>query len=275
MAGINQDIVFAITQIETVFSDDIGNPPATGVGTGFFLKTEGGFTTFVTNRHNVDPSLNPRARKMGSGAKLTSVSIRLRYHDDARKPVNETTLVPLALPATTLRHSIDADVSVFIRPVFQNLPPTVGFHSINARELATQETLTMSASMADVITFVGFPGSPAGLPWFDTQWHTPVGRLAGIASRADLPFTNPQIPTADVTLVSGLSFRGSSGSPVFLHYKPAGGVGQDLRSAQPMVLGIMSGHWWEDADEPGMFHHSGLSYFTRATAIRALLAGIP
>lgn len=274
MAGINQNVAFTIAQIETTFANDLG-ASASGLGTGFFLKTEGGFTTFVTNRHNVDPQLNPRALKMGPATKLTGVSLRLRHHDEAGRPIDGTSLVQLDTARTQLRHSQDADVSVFIRPLLPDLPTRVGFHCINARELATQESLATSTSMADLVTFVGYPSGPDGKPWYDTKWNTPVGRLAGLASRSDVPFTNPQIQTADVTLVSGLSFRGSSGSPVLSHIKYAAGIGHEQRFAEPMVLGIMSGHWWDTEDEPGIFRHSGLSYFTRATAIRALLAEIP
>jgi hypothetical protein len=155
------------------------------------------------------------------------------------------------------------------------LPVGVDFHCINARELATQETLATRLSMADLVTFIGFPRGPDKVPWFDTAAHLPIGRLAGLASRPDTPFTNPQIPTADVTLVSGLSFRGSSGSPVVSHIKHAAGIGHAQQFAEPMVLGIMSGHWWDEQIEPSLFHHSGLSYFTRATSIRALLVGVP
>jgi hypothetical protein len=40
---------------------------------------------------------------------------------------------------------------------------------------------------------------------------------------------------------------------------------------KPKVLGIMSGHWWDEEPPEGMFYHSGLSYFTRSTAILELI----
>ena len=231
MSGINQNCVFAIAQIESMFADDIGNS-AVGAGTGFFLRTEGGTTAFVTNRHNVDPRLNPRARNIGPAARLRSVSIRLRFHDQAQQTLPVTSLATVALAQTEVRHSTDADVSAFIKPVFPHLPSGLGFNCINARELATQDAIAATVSLADIVTFVGYPGGADGQPWWDTHWHTPVGRLAGLASRPDIPFTNPQIGTADVTLVSGLSFRGSSGSPVILHQKAAAPIGF-LISNQP------------------------------------------
>lgn len=127
----------------------------------------------------------------------------------------------------------------------------------------------------DLISFLGFPGSGAS-HWWDQTWHTPIARQAGIASWPHIPFCNSEIKTSDVTLVSGLSFSGSSGSLVLLHEKgiPPGDI-LDPMYAPPTILGIMSGHWWEPSAEPTMFHHSGLSYYTRSTSILELLALIP
>jgi hypothetical protein len=76
-------------------------------------------------------------------------------------------------------------------------------------------------------------------------------------------------------LVSGLSFSGSSGSPVFNHPKgssPGGNV-VDRSYVPSKIIGIMSGHFWENPDDPPeMFRHSGLSYLTQSTAILALIA---
>jgi len=56
VSGINPLLVFAITRIRAAFHDDIGNTPSI-TGTGFFLRSEAGTPIFVTNRHNLDPSL--------------------------------------------------------------------------------------------------------------------------------------------------------------------------------------------------------------------------
>jgi hypothetical protein len=127
--------------------------------------------------------------------------------------------------------------------------------------------------MMDLVSFIGFPGSGKS-KWWDHAWHSPVARLASLASSPHQPFSNPSIPTADTVLVAGLSFSGSSGSMVILHQKgiPPGDI-VDPTYAPAMIVGIMSGHWWEAAQEPEMFSHSGLSYFTRSTAILPLLVG--
>lgn len=273
MAGINQDIAFAVTQIRTGFADDIGNS-VSGVGTGFFLRTHAGPVVFVTNRHNLDPELNPKALcRLGPSRALRRVELRLREHDSSTQlPKARTEFVALQMTGSPIVHSPDADVSLVVAPAFDNKPQDFGFNSINERELATKEDLQQLTSMADLVTFIGYPGGAGNSPWWDTAWSLPIGRLAGLASRSDLPFSNPAIKTADVTLVSGLSFNGSSGSPVVLHRKHAPAIGSPDRPAPPMVVGLMSGHWWDPESEPSMFRHSGLSYFTRATAIRALFA---
>jgi len=128
----------------------------------------------------------------------------------------------------------------------------------------------------DLVSFLGYPGTGSSQRW-DLEWTTPVARLASLASWPHVPFTNFTIPTDDMTLVSGLSFSGSSGSLVLLHEKgiaPGGGI-VDPMYAPPTILGIMSGHWREPSDEPAMFRLSGLSYYTGSTAIIELLAAIP
>ena len=69
-------------------------------------------------------------------------------------------------------------------------------------------------------------------------------------------------------LFRSLSFSGSSGSPVISHEKGIPGISGYV---EPKILGIMSGHWWDEEPESGMFFHSGLSYFTRVTSIRELV----
>ena len=69
-------------------------------------------------------------------------------------------------------------------------------------------------------------------------------------------------------LVSGLSFSGSSGSAVISHEKGIRlGVGlSGSNYVEPKLVGIMSGHWWND-EKQDAFQHSGLSYLTSSIAI--------
>lgn len=125
-------------------------------------------------------------------------------------------------------------------------------------------------------SFIGFP-----VDWYDTDWNLPIVRPLNIACLPEIPFTNSNIETSDVHLVSGLSFKGSSGSLVIMHskgidIKVEGGLTMDGKPFAPCsILGIMSGHFWDkEEDIPKMFRHSGLSYYTRASSIRELL-GLP
>ena len=156
-------------------------------------------------------------------------------------------------------------------------------------KIATDYWLANNVPVMDFASFVGFAGSN-GQPWWDQKWNLPIARLATLASPPSMPFTNPAIKSGNVGLVSGLSFRGSSGSPLFVHEKGMRlrrfflMLRPDLRGYQgpspldhadssyrpSMLIGIMSGHFW-DGKEPEMFRHSGLSYYTRASAIREVL----
>jgi len=121
--------------------------------------------------------------------------------------------------------------------------------------------------------FIGYPGL-RGQPWWDQAAELPIARVATLASIPAIEFRNEAVKTAEVLLVSGLSFSGSSGSPVFNKRKgifPGGDV-HDPSYVPSKIIGIMSGHFWENPDaSPDMFRHSGLSYMTKATAITALI----
>ena len=270
MSGVNPLLIFAVTQIRTVFRDSVGNT-VSPVGTGFFLRTEAGTPIFVTNRHNLDPVL-----KLNTEYALISVSVLLRRFD-RDKLLADTRFIDVDLTATKLLHSLHADVSALVAPVFITQPPDYTFYTLKMQGgLADQAFFDTKVSMMDLVSFFGYPGT-ASSQWWDLTWNTAIARLANLASWPNLQFTNPGIPTNDVTLVSGLSFSGSSGSLVMLHEKglPPGGDIVDSRYVPPTILGIMSGHWREFSKEPEMFRHSGLSYYTRATAILELLTGIP
>lgn len=268
MSGINQQVIYGVVQIKTTFVDAIGNR-RTGIGTGFFLRAATQEAVFVTNRHNVDPGL-----KIGPDWTLAEASVRLRrFHEG--EPLEETQFFAVDLAATRLLHSKAADVSIFVAPKFADKLNGYGSKALGRAALASDELLQTKATLMDFVSFVGFAGSGKE-QWWDQRWNTPIARLGTIASPPSMPFTNEGIPTEDVGLVAGLSFAGSSGSPLFLHQKGLGPGGDivDPDYTPACIIGIMSGHWREPLDEPAMLRHSGLSYFTRATAINALLATI-
>lgn len=267
--SVNPQLIFSVTQIKMAFHNEIGEVRS-AVGTGFFLRTEAGTPVFVTNKHNLDPSL-----MLGPNYTLSSVSILLREYDDTNF-TKKTKFVDVDILHSNIIHSQDEDVSAIIAPSFINQPPSFNFYTINRKDnLADQTFFESKVFIMDLVSFLGYPGKGAS-KWWDLSWNSSIARLGSIASWPHEPFTNPDIKTTDVTLVTGLSFSGSSGSLVMLHEKGIPpGVITDTRYTPEKIIGIMSGHWWESEKEPKMFHHSGLSYYTRSTAIIKLLTDIP
>lgn len=271
MSGINQGIAFTVTQLKTVFFDDLGNKKA-GMGTGFWIRLKSGKEVFVTNRHNIDPSL------LFSGDtkfKLLEFYLQLRRFEKNPETGNvhhfpETKFFQIknaAIFALT-----DADCAIVV-PQFENdISPFGILAMIEQANLADQRFFEEKLAMMDIASFIGFPGRK-GIPWWDEGMHLPIARIANIASYPAIDFKNGAVKTSDITLVSGLSFSGSSGSLVISHEKS---IGVELplhnpRHVPATVIGIMSGHWWEEAATPDIFHHSGLSYFTRSTSIIHLI----
>jgi hypothetical protein len=102
----------------------------------------------------------------------------------------------------------------------------------------------------DSLFFVGFPGRLRTGATYDL----PIARSCTIASipQIDYSMEDKTILTSNTCLVGGLSFGGSSGSPVFME-----------KNGQIELLGIMSGHLPSDvigSDWPNQ--HPGLSYLT-------------
>jgi hypothetical protein len=165
-----------------------------------------------------------------------------------------------------------ADVALIEAPQFDIDTSAYGYSPIELVDVADSKFFSAALGPMDVASFIGFPGRPKE-PWWDTGWDMGVARTVNLASHPGIPFTNPAIKTTDVLLVSGLSFSGSSGSPVFSHEKGIS-VGQGFSGGNYVaakLIGLMSGHWWNDEPTVGMFFHSGLSYLTRSTAILELV----
>lgn len=268
MGRYNTKIVYAVTQIKTKFSDELGNS-RTGTGTGFFLTKTNGEIVYVTNKHNLDPVL----LGLGAGYQLSGLEIQQReYKNNSFTP--NTRFIKVDLNSTQIIYSEIADVSIVISPKFIDQEPSYLHYSLNAEQnLADEKFHLESMEIMDHVSFFGFPGTSSS-SWWDMEWNMPIARIASIASLPFIPFSHKEIPTSDVTLVSGLSFTGSSGSLVLLHQKgmPPGDL-IDPSYVAPKIIGIMSGHFKEKpSQESEMFRaHSGLSYYTRSTTIIELL----
>lgn len=131
----------------------------------------------------------------------------------------------------------------------------------------------------DTCYFIGFPGTKKSqtksrktLPHYDTVHGLPIARQAIVASMTTKFFENQDLTAAMATrLVSGLSFSGSSGSPVFT---PALGIPpNDLITGpyrEAKLVGIMSGHLTTDA-KIADYEHAGLSYFASSSVVLDLI----
>jgi hypothetical protein len=270
MSGIPKNVVYCVTRIQCTFSDGIGHGRDIG-GTGFWVGDGASKPLFVTNRHNVDASIweqNPH------DLKLVKVRLELRKRDAQSELLDETAFFELLDFAQFLRVHPTADCAVLtdargvIPPEYKSVTP------LDISMLADGPRLSANAQMMDLVSFVGFPGKTCA--WWDDAANLPIARLAALASDPGRPFSNKAIRTSDVGLVSGLSFSGSSGSPLFLHEKGIR-VGEGLSGGghvPPQVVGIMSGHMQNDEPTEEVLNHTGLSYFTRSTSILELIAGI-
>lgn len=265
MSDVPAWVIFATTKLRPTFSSDI-NPPKTFTATGFFLECDG-WSALVTNRHIIDPSLTPKL----AGWKLVRLEIQARFMSDTEHQP-EVEFVEVDLNRSTVTCSQNADVAA-IGVVPARAEEHLTFTPIDFANVADDAFLRDRAKLMDLASFVGFASSK-NTSWWDERWNTPIARLASLASPPARPYYNSSIRTADVGLVSGLSFTGSSGSPLFLHAKGMQNMSVANASYQaPKIIGLMSGHHWELEEESGpeMFRHSGLSYYTRATAIREVI----
>lgn len=267
MSGINQNIIFCVCRLRVIFSDNIGNNKPI-LGTGFWLTTETNKEIFITNKHNLDPRL-----KLGENTNFRRYKVEIELRRE-----NETKFFEVKEAEISINLHKEADVAVIVCPEFNDIDNSYEYYPLMRQSnLADNEFFDSSVSLMDLGSFIGFPGRD-GLQWWDQEYNLGVARMFNIASFPPIPFSHPDIITENTMLVSGLSFSGSSGSIVMLHSKGIN-FGEEFegihRYIPPTILDIMSGHWQEEpADIPQMFQHSGLSYFTRSTAILEILGEI-
>lgn len=269
MSGVNQHIVYSVARIRCTFSGTTG-PVFAARGTGFWVG-KGRMRAFVTNRHNLAPDL---LQDKPSDLRLSEVEIELR-HVVGNLAYPATRFFSVSNAISCIQLHPNADCAVLADPEFGCPAEFKDQVPVSLSEIADREFLKEKVRLMDFASFIGFPGSDEA-PWWDQQENLPIARLASIASTPAKTFVNEGILTDDVVLVSGFSFSGSSGSPVFSHRK-------GLRATPPLVadfvpaklIGIMSGHRVETGALPDMLEHSGLSYFTRSTSILDLLQKPP
>jgi len=263
-------VVFSICRIRVTFVDDLGNEKMI-TGTGFWVTSAKGTDALVTNKHNLDPKI-----KFGNDTKYETkkVEIELRKYKPPSSFSNETKFFEVSIPDSKILFHPSADAAIIAETKYKNIQDDYACQiNIKESDLANEQFFKGNVSLMDIASFIGFPGNSKS-KWWDQHWNLGIARSVNIASHPGIPFTHADITTDNTTLVSGLSFSGSSGSVVMLHAKGIklgeGIPGGNYIAAK--VLGIMSGHWDDSSAQPPMFTHSGLSYFTRASSIIELLA---
>ncbi len=263
-------IFLAINRIRMFFADDTGhtrNP----YGTGFWINVEEDMMALVTNAHNIDARY-----KLGADTKyeFKKIEVELRVINEAGKLQNETEFHEIEFEHIIQHNS--ADVGILINPSYAKNGKRHSPKHIAKEEIATREDFENSIGVCDAANFIGFAtyvqnGTCYNL--WDTTSNLPIIRPASIASIPHLDFKNQAIQTSDVCLVSGLSFSGSSGSPVFSRQKDVAFNYETQRLhggiAKAKLIGIMSGHIWDEPKDEEL--HSGISYFTKSTAIHELI----
>ena len=202
--------------------------------------------------------------------------MELRQFVEIGRPTPQTRFFRIENLSDALHCSPSADCAVLVDPVMAGRDVNVFPNGtiVKTNDLVTSQAFNdgLVQPMESAI-FLGFPGT-SGQHWWDDVWKMPVARQCVLASVPSIPFTNQHVPTKDTILVSGLSFSGSSGSPVFLPPRglAPGGAIDDPDWRPGRLIGLMSGHFWESDATPDMFRHSGLSYLTRSSAIFELLS---
>ena len=281
MMEISEAVALKVTRIRAKFRDQVTGEE-TGFwtpGTGFWLRTNEGKYVIVTARHLLDPKLRftcPKEDPDEWEFLPSTVEVELRWGEDKNPydPIsNQTKFFKVTEVVKRLFFSAN-DCALLAEP-FDERPEKwahEGMSHFHEADLASILWQDKAFIMLDPVFFIGFPNT-----WWDQERMLPIARLAHLASMGT--FNNDGIKTDDVSLVTGLSFGGSSGSPVIS--QPIGSPPEGIPHGWPppsedyipsRLVGVMSGHFpFSDHNGPGIPLHAGLSYFTRSTTILALI----
>jgi hypothetical protein len=272
------ELPLSVSIIRTTFEDDRGNHPSAS-GTGFWINTEDGHLSFATNRHNVDAALAFRDPTFAKW-RLGKTEIQLRHNDPEFLAYEPGDFFSAIEPWWIIDDA--ADAAILVDPSF-DFGPNAGRRALSVREdfLADKKWTNENVQMMDECFFIGYPSvkNEAGetVVLYNEWTQFPIARQAIIAS--DPFYRHKDIKTQGTMLVSGLSFHGSSGSPLIVPFLglPPGSVSLpsfvDGRtkhtlvvgaSREPRIIGIMTGAFFANQKA---FTHAGLSYFTHSAYI--------
>lgn len=278
------DLPWAVSMVRTTFEDNIGNRRM-GSGTGFWIDTAEGHVVFATNRHNVDASLAFMRDATLAKCRLARTEVHVRKVDRHHLAYEPGRFFDVTDPWWVLDEA--ADVAILVAPTLRTRPLDPQYRHVAVQEsfLADGAWINGHVQMMDECYFIGYPSVERGgetTLLYDVPANFPIARQAITASG---PFyKHKDIKVAGPILVSGLSFHGSSGSPVvtpFLGIPPGSVNTTRLRQGgtsalvpvlaehrESRIIGIMTGAFYADQHQ---FTHAGLSYFTRAAYILNLI----
>ena len=215
----------AVQKITTCFCNDRGDRKC-GTGTGFWLATSQEHVHFVTNRHNIDPTMH-RAELRAYRFCSASISLRAFSLKDSL-PCRDVMTLELSADGIKIFYPKDGGDVVLLRGEKLWIPadPNQALVGIPGNSLSYHR----SPEILDKLFFVGFPGKQRDAAAYDL----PIIRSCVIASLPGIDYSEEErtIGSANTCLVEGLSFGGSSGSPVFKDFE-----------GTLELFGIMSGHF--------------------------------
>ncbi|MGE3611714.1 MAG: hypothetical protein AB7I27_19140 [Bacteriovoracaceae bacterium] len=268
MATIFDEVLYYSTRLKTVvsFTNSVNEKETRDFfGSGVWIASPRGgkHIFFVTNRHLVDYEYGKWRTEGAEG--IINIDIELRKFNE-RSPLPEAAFFDIVSVQNKIFYPQDgsdlAIIAISINLTALKEAGTKGFRPLCLAMdtfIANKSYFDNDLKAIDAVTFIGFPKGD-----YDLNYNLPIARNANIASDPRNYFKNNWIE-GDLVLVSGLSFGGSSGSPVYS--LPVGSEGLGFgRVLKPRLIGIISGHLIDENRK-----HKGLSYLVKSTKILEVL----
>lgn len=245
-----------------------------GTGTGFFVY-DGSHYFIVTARHVVDPRYVPKTAMEQEVCTQMDISFQCSVRRGEDEPVVGYQKMRVTEPAF-LYDDGGTDVAVIQIPA-EALPIRSGDDTIrpcafSLDYLASDEDLS-SRYAGEPVVFVGFPDNAPINRVGASEFHYPVLRQGVFAFPPVRGIDVEGQLGSDYGLIDSYAQSGFSGGPVICLQKGwADGSWhpkEDYRA--PKLVGLVCGHYRsrQDRADGG---HAGLSFFARATSIRAVIA---
>ncbi|WP_409478694.1 hypothetical protein [Pseudobdellovibrio sp. HCB154] len=270
----NEQLLESILLTEFEYSSGKNIQPKRCRGTSFVMSAmapgknvPSGQSFLVTNRHNVDYYAfggdNP------DDLRLTKIIVHLRWRNGDEPIVCRVEIEPDALIWIDPNPYNDIALIEFKYKKIDNPAGPVYMRGNFWENRVSGDTSIDRLPLGGRLFFIGFPGH-----MWDHRNSLPILREAVVSSDAHFDYSAKNQPNARRVLVSGMSFSGSSGSPVF--YQGLEGL--------LIFIGVMTGHfaiqttkgvltWHLEAEEldsgaPNNHgSHAGLSYFIKSSVI--------